>query len=304
VRGSSVLIAAAIGGSLVTSLATAAPASPVTIDGDSVCPGSAEVAARVSALLAGDAAAGPPSVARIEHAGRDLRVRLADERGVAIAERTLPTTSSCAEMADVVAVTITTWLTQLRPERLLPLPPLPSPDGQWPLPRAPVAFDVGAGVGVSIGEGGPAPAAGLILSLHAGGGGPGVLARASGSTAHDVRIGAATARWRRWDATVGPSYQFLRGRWRLAAGAGLSAGWISAEGQNFPVNQSVGRFSPGVGALIRLDRPFSGWSPWLVVSAAIPLRDEPLTVIGSADRRVVRPVTVDALVGVALGRFP
>ncbi|HEX3695137.1 MAG TPA: hypothetical protein VH374_07080 [Polyangia bacterium] len=303
-RRSSVLVAAAVGGALVAPLGKAAAASAVTVEGDSDCPSSAEVEARVASLLAGDAAAGPPSVARIGHTGRELRLRLADDRGVAIAERTLPVTSNCAEMADVVAVTITTWLTQLRPEHLQPLPRLPSSAARPPPVRAPVAFDVGAGIGASVGEGGAAPAAGLIVSLHAGAGGPGVMARASGSTGHDVSIGTDTARWRRWDATVGPSYQFLLGHWRLATGAGFSAGWISVEGQDFPVNQSAGRFSPGVGALVRLDRPFGGWSPWLVVGAAIPLRDEPLTVIGSSDRRVVRPITVDALVGVALGRFP
>jgi hypothetical protein len=304
VHGWSILIAATVGGALVAPLAKAAAASTVIVESDSDCPRSTEVGARVATLLAGDAAAAPPSLARIEHAGRTLRVRLADERGVAIAERTLPATSNCAEMAEVVAVTITSWLTQLRPERLLPLPRLPSAEAQPPTVHAPLAFDVGVGAGASVGEGGAAPAAGLILSLHTGAGGLGVLARAGGSTGHDVSIGSSTARWRRWDATVGPSYQFLLGRWRLAAGAGFSAGWFSAGGQTFAVNQSAGRFSPGVGALLRLDRPFGGWSSWLVVGAAIPLRDEPLTVFGSSDRRIVRPVTVDALVGVALGRFP
>jgi len=288
---------------LVTSgAAIAAPA--VFVEGDSLCPTPAEVAVLVTPLLADSSPATTPARARIDRAGSELRVRLTDEKGAPVAERQLLPTASCAETAELVAVMIATWLGQLRPEQL-PTLALPSPPAAPPPPIGTRAVgELGAGVGMTLAEGSAAPGARALVSLSARTRGWGILAQASGTTGHDVTIGAYTATWQRWHITLGPSYRVPIGRWRLSASAGLSAGWISAEGNTFPQNFSTTRFSPGAAGLIQLARPFGGWSPWLAIGAAAAFHDRPLTVSESTDQRALRPLELDISVGASVRWLP
>ncbi|HEV3063534.1 MAG TPA: hypothetical protein VGY48_35160 [Vicinamibacterales bacterium] len=284
----------------------ALPAAPVTVEGDAICPGPVLVAARVATLLPGDAPVSSPPVARVDRAGRDVRVRLADPGGAIVAERILPADGDCGELADMVAVTITTWMTELRPE-WLPAPRLPpvaimvSP----PAPTARLTGEGGVGAGVSVGEGGVAEAASLLLSLHGRSSGLGAMTRATGTTGRDVSVGAHTATWRRWEIAVGPSYQSPPiGALRLTGSLGFAAGWLSASGQDFPTNRTASRFSPGAAALIRVARARGLWSPWFALGVSVAFFEQSLTVGGSADRRALRAVTLDALVGISIGRYP
>lgn len=283
--------------------AAAWAAVPVAVGGDSVCPSPAEVASRVNALLPEARSNTPLPAARVDRRGGELRVRLGDDGAVAIAERTLPTGGTCAEMAEVVAVTITSWLSQLRPESV-PAPQFPVQAQVAPPTRSPLAFDVGAGVGAELAEGGLAGAATALLFVHLGARGPGLHVRASGTTGHEVALGARKAAWQRWAIDVGPSYQAPIGEWRLAIGVGFSAGLLSAEGRDFPRNHSASRFSPGVGGVIRLARPLSWWAPWIAAGASAAFGTEPLTVIGSSERRDLHPFGAYACAGISLGKFP
>jgi hypothetical protein len=283
----------------------APPPSAVMVEGDSACPSAAEVAAHVATLLPGGAPAGSPPVARVDRAGADVSVRLADPSGALVAQRHLPAAGDCTELAELVAVTITTWMTELRPE-WLPAPQLPRVVVDAPAPRERLGFDAGLGAGVSLGEGGAAGAASLLMALHAGARGLGAIVRATATTGRDVSIGAGVATWRRWEITAGPSYQVPLGlgRWRLAGSLGLSAGWLSAEGRDFAVNQTSRRFSPGAAGLVRVARAGGAWSPWFALGASVAFFDQPLIVVGNGERRSLHAVTVDALLGISFGRFP
>ncbi|HXI60344.1 MAG TPA: hypothetical protein VNO55_29985 [Polyangia bacterium] len=277
----------------------------VDIEGDSACPSAADVRSRVSVLLADDTTATAtttaPARARVDRTGAELRVRLADERGVPIAERLLPATGSCPELAEVVAVTIGTWLAQLRPERL-DVPRLARQARPSAVP--PVAWDLGAGVQAALAEGGLAAGASALLSVHTGARGPGLLARAAGTTARQVSVGAHSASWRRWDVTIGPSYQLPLGAWRLTTSVGFSAGWLSAQGRDFPQNQTSTRFSPGLAGQIQLGHPFGAWSPWLSLGASAAIYNDPLTVGGSAAQRALRPIELQLGLGAAIRWLP
>jgi hypothetical protein len=283
-------------------VAIAAPA--VSVEGDSLCPTPAEVAALVAPLLADGVPAPAPARARVDQAGAELRVRLSDELGAPVAERQLASTGSCPETAEFVAVMIATWLGQLRPEQL-PTLRLPSPPAASAPPvRSVTVGELGAGVGVTLADGSAAPGARALVSLSARTRGWGVVAQTSLTTGHEVTIGAHAATWRRWHVTVGPSYRVPVGRWRLTASAGLSAGWISAEGTTFPRNFSTTGFSPGAGGLIQLARPFGTWSPWFAIGAAAAFHDRPLTVSDSTDQRALRPFELDISVGASMRWLP
>jgi hypothetical protein len=269
----------------------------VSVEGDSSCPSPAQVARRAAALA--DVGA-PAARARVDRSGAALRVRLTDERGGAIAERTLAATGTCDELAEVVAVTLVAWVAELRPERVpsLQLPASPQPE---PAPPPSLAtWDLGAGVGAGVAQGGAAVGASVLAAVHAGASGWGVAVRASGAGEREVAVGAYTAAWRRWELAIGPSFQRPLGAWRLAASAGLAAGWLTAEGRNFPRNQSASRFSPGASGYVQLGRPFGAWCPWAALAASAAFRDEPLTIAGSAEDRSLRPLTLELLLGVSV----
>jgi hypothetical protein len=290
-----------IPGSLSMAAAPAGIDGTVVVEGDSACPSPADVGSRVSALLAGDTTAtatpAAPARARVDRTGAELRVRLADENGAAIAERHLPATGSCPELAEVVAVTIGTWLGQLRPERL-DVPKLPH------LVRSsavsPFAWDLGAGAQAALAEGGLAAGASALLSVHTGTRGPGLLMRAAGTTARQVTVGAHAASWRRWDVTIGPSYQLPFGGWRLTTSVGFSAGWLFAQGRDFPQNQTSTRFSPGLAGQVQLGHPFGTWSPWLSVGASAAIYNDPLIVSGSSAQRALRPIELHLGLGASI----
>jgi hypothetical protein len=286
----------------------AAPAgsdTTVVVEGDSVCPSPTEVRSRVGVLLAENttATATAPARARVDRAGAELRLRLTDERGAPVAERRLTATGSCTELAEVVAVTIGTWLGQLRPERL-EVPRLPQAPPATAAAATSVVWDLGAGAQASLAEGGLAAGASALLSVHTGARGPGLLVRAAGTTAREVTVGAHAASWRRWDVTVGPSYQLPVGAWRLTTSVGFSAGWLSAQGRDFPQNQTSTRFSPGLAGQVQLAHPFGAWSPWLSVGASAAIYNEPLTVTGSAAQRALRPIELAIGLGVSIRWLP
>ncbi|MEA2700108.1 MAG: hypothetical protein QOI66_4379, partial [Myxococcales bacterium] len=196
-----------------------------------------------------------------------------------------------------------TWLGQLRPERL-EVPRLPQAPPATAAAATSVVWDLGAGAQASLAEGGLAAGASALLSVHTGARGPGLLVRAAGTTAREVTVGAHAASWRRWDVTVGPSYQLPVGAWRLTTSVGFSAGWLSAQGRDFPQNQTSTRFSPGLAGQVQLAHPFGAWSPWLSVGASAAIYNEPLTVTGSAAQRALRPIELAIGLGVSIRWLP
>jgi hypothetical protein len=117
-------------------------------------------------------------------------------------------------------------------------------------------------------------------------------------------VGAHTAAWRRWDVTVGPTYQLPAGAWRLTTSIGFSAGWLSAQGRDFPENQASSRFSPGLAGQVQMAHPFTAWAPWLAVGASAAFLREPLTVTGSSVQRALRPIELDIALGASIKSSP
>lgn len=247
----------------------------------------------------------PVHRASIDAGPGELHVRLADERDVLIAERRLPKSGDCLELADAVAVTIVSWEATLRPEGA-------------PAPRSPLAlterastgdnprgllWDVGLGAEVSLAKANVVPGAlaelyasltGTPLGLHLG---------ATGSARNQVRLGGQNASWRRWSASVGPAYQRPFGRWQLAGHIDFSAAWFSAEGTTFPVNRSGTGFSLGALGAVRIARPFGLWAPWISGGASFFGTPQRLTIIGSNEGHLLPRWGAEFGAGISVGRF-
>ncbi|HEY0709205.1 MAG TPA: hypothetical protein VGG33_20515, partial [Polyangia bacterium] len=86
-------------------------------------------------------------------------------------------------------------------------------------------------------------------------------------------------------------------------GVGLSAGWLSAAGHGFAENRNAARFSPGASALVRVGHTLGAWMPWLGLTGAIALKNEPLHIVGSEVRRPLRPIEVGICLGISRGRL-
>ncbi|HEY0712680.1 MAG TPA: hypothetical protein VGF45_08405, partial [Polyangia bacterium] len=222
--------------------------------------------------------------------------------GRPVAERRLPTSGTCAELAEVTAVTISTWLTQLRPE-------MPSEVSISALSAAPpdesrgrLVFDLGLGAQAAWAETEPALGAVGLATAH-GATGWGAFFKAAGGRGRTLAVGAGRATWRRWDLAFGPSLQLPAARWRFLGGIGLSAGWLTAAGSGFAENRSAARFSPGAVGLVRAGHSRGGWMPWLGITGAITFKQEPLRIIGSEERRPLRPIEIGLCLGISGGRL-
>jgi hypothetical protein len=283
--------------------ATAARAeSSIVVSGDSTCPTPAEVRGQIVIAQSNeDVAREGPAVARLERHGSELLVALDDSNGRPVAERRLPISGTCSELAEVTAVTISTWLAQLRPESFPP-GTIPSLSHEaMPVSRARFVFDLGIAAQATWAE--TEPAIGVVgMGTAHGQTGWGVLLKVAGAQGRTLPVGSGQATWRRWDLALGPSLQLPAADWRFLAGVGLSAGWLTANGSGFSENRHAARFSPGAVGVLRVGHSRGTWMPWFGITGAITFKQEPLRIIGSAERRPLQPIELGLCLGISGGR--
>jgi hypothetical protein len=291
----------------------ASPVQVVQPVGDG-CPAGEEVELALASMLTG-APTASRDVARLQRAGDALHVELVDPQGGVIAERTVAGGGSCAELAQITAIVIASWESDVHPEfvrepaeivqvRRAP-PPDPPPAIAPPPPAA--TYDVAGGV--SFGQADTVAAgASLGAAWFPRGVGLGLWTLVAGDMPRTVAVGPHEARWRRWTANLEAAHRWTRGRFAIDPHGGLTLGWVTTEGVDYTQNRSDSAFSLGGTAGIRLSQWFARRAAlWVDVRGFYFLRQE--SVYGTGAGTTVSEAALPswgavASVGLALGRGP
>ena len=288
--------------------------------GDSACPTPAEVGDRL-AQLSGFPTEDPGSDqhrAYLSGADGMVHVELLGSDGRLLAERTLSRTGSCADLAEAVAVVISTWEAEFNPHiaTSVALPPRAPAPGPAPAPAevvtvkplsvARLRFDVGIGLLASITGGEVVPGAKVAASLSPSSGHLGLAVALSASSTHSQSVGSATgsAHWTRAALAAGPQYRLNRGALMLDLHADGVIALLHVAGVGLPSTASHTSAQFGVGAGMRGSWAWDNAAGWIGVDLlAYPGHDH-LEVGGSGDSGQLPHLEVQVASGLSLGRFP
>jgi hypothetical protein len=225
----------------------------------------------------------------IEKTRDALAVRLYQDEGVLIAEKTIPGVKTCLEQARIVAALLASWTSDvtvsgLPPPALLTVQPAAAPE---PRPQEPVApavtatvnvdetahwlGELGAGAGGSIaGNGTAAVALELLAGLYGAKHPFGVQLSFSGTGTRSLTVGDGMAQWQRFAGGVGGSARFGSRTLKLEVDAELLAGLLTASGHGYLVSNSTSTFDAGVALSSRLTWSVAGgFLTWLQVGVSI-----------------------------------
>ena len=229
------------------------------LGGDSTCPTPAEVRDRL-AQLSGSTTGHPGSDqhrAYLSSTDGMVHVELLAPDGRLLAERTLNQTGSCADVAEAVAVVLSTWEAEFNPNVatsvVLPPPAPPEVKEVKPPPAPSLRFDVGIGLLASITGGEVVPGATVAASLSPAHGHFGLAVALSASSTHSQSVGSLTgaAHWSRMALVVGPQYRLGRSATMLDFHAGGAIALLHVEGDGLPSTTSDTSAQFGVGAGLR-----------------------------------------------------
>ena len=290
------------------------------LGGDSACPTPAEVRdrlARLSSLAAGETAPGSDQHrANLSSTDGMVHIELLGSDGRLLAERTLDKTGSCADLSEAVAVVISTWEAEFRPNvaTSVVLPPPASPPAPaspevkvvQPPPVRALRFDVGIGLLASVTGGEVVPGAMVAASLSPTDRRFGLAAALSASSTHSQSVGSSTgaAHWTRVALTAGPQYRVTRNAMMLDVHAGGALALLRVEGVGLPSTASDTSVQFGLGAGLRGIRAWNNAAGWLGVDVlAYPGHDH-LEIGGLGDTGQLPRVEVQIATGLSLGRFP
>jgi len=200
--------------------------SPPVVAGDSTCPTVAEVRDRLAALAdsGGQEATETPALHRVHLSNTDqsAHVELLASDGGLLAERTLDRTGDCSDLAEAVAVVVSTWEAKFNPHLATPIVRQPAPIDELPTPavakevaspsKRPATFDVGLGLLASIVGGEMVSGAKLDGCWRPGGSPIGLHFMLSGTSIHTQTVAATDmkADWMRVALSAGPNYRFGR----------------------------------------------------------------------------------------------
>lgn len=198
------------------------------------CPDAADVQAKLAPLLAPGPDGAASDIGVLSEAGDGaLDLSLLGSDGRTRFARQLAPAASCAEQAEIVAVTLAAWESEIHPVVTLRLehladpapapPPVETLTPPPPLPPAPRRLNVTLGAG-ALASVGPDLAPGVQLEAGLGSEAHRLRWQLSASAVgqHQQAVGPGQATWWRMFAAAGPAYAFLRGgRWQAAAGGAL-----------------------------------------------------------------------------------
>jgi hypothetical protein len=209
------------------------------------CPEGAAVSQRLAGLL--NSGADPPEPDRVDLSvdGADLHLRLSRADGTLVAERRIPRSNRCPELADAVAALVAAWEADLRPVSPAPAarptprpgPPLAVEDEAAPEPQHPV-YELGLLPALWVG-GGRLSVAGALRA--------GVWSRRSpvGATlafSSIFPVDGSSARWRRHALSAGVMGRMRHRSLFFDALGEAVIGWVVVdEGAG-----SKARFDPGL----------------------------------------------------------
>jgi hypothetical protein len=286
--------------------ATLLAALPVHVEaGD--CPSGTEIERRLQTMLPAVSSAAA-DVARVKRSGADLHIELVNDGGALIAERVLGAAGTCAELADMVAVIVASWESDVHPRFTGP-----SADPILAAPTTTAAFNAGARRNLDVAAG---AGASLADSVSFGGAvavswfpkGVGLGARLSGvgETTHTTYVGIHEARWNRWLVGAEVDWRFPGATTSLDIHGGLALAILQASGVNFTAeNVSDTSLSPAVLLGGRWSLWVSRrWAAYADVTAGYCLRQQFLrgiTVDGIPVRHELSPFQGLLSLGLAFG---
>ncbi len=288
------------------------------LGGNSTCPTPAEVRDRL-AQLSGSTTGHPGSDrhrAYLSGADGTVHVELLGPDGRLLAERTLNRTGSCADLAEAVAVVLSTWEAEFNPNvatsvRLPPVSPCPAPapcevKEMKPAPVPHLRFDVDLGLLASIAGGEVVPGATIAGSLSPAHGQFGVAVALSASSTHSQSVGslAGAAHWTRVALAVAPRYRLGRGATTLDLHAGGVIALLHVEGVGLPSTTSDTSAQLGVGAGLRGRWAWNNAAGWIGLDLLAYPGHDYVEIGGLGDRGQLPHLEIQVAFGLSLGRFP
>jgi hypothetical protein len=224
-------------------------ALPVRVQSQA-CPSGPQVEQLLASMLPSISHTVRPDLARVERRAGGLHIELSQAQGAVIAERMFDRDGSCAELAELAAVAIASWESDVHPEFGRPhVEPGPAPV-LAAQPPTPMAYD--AALGASLSHAGSFAAGGVLaLTWIARGKGPGLRLLAAVEGERTVDLGVGRARWRRWMGSAELAWRLARTP--LDFHGGLALGWLTASGADFSAeNRSSLSFSSAATLGVRL----------------------------------------------------
>jgi len=207
----------------------------IRAEGTHGCPDAAAVSQRLAGLLSSSASPPAPDQVDLSLDGADLQLRLSRADGTLVAERRIPRSNRCAELADAVAALVAAWEADLRPVAAPPPPPRPGPPplmAPVPVPQVEVeqtpaeqqraAYELGVLPALWLGGGRPSFAGSLRAGVWSRRSPVGLTLALSAT----LPFGGESARWRRHALSAGVMGR-LRHRWLFVDGLGEAVlGWL------------------------------------------------------------------------------
>jgi hypothetical protein len=247
-----------------------------------------------------------------------VRIELFNSDGRLLAERTLDRTGSCADLAEAVAVVLSTWEAEFNPNVAMSVvlpPPAPPPrpptapsdvKAVQPPPNRPLRFDVGIGLLASIAGGEVVPGATVEASMSRRSGHLGLAAALSASLTHSQSVGSLTgsAHWTRVALTAGPQYRVSRSATMLDFHAGGVVALLHVEGVGLPSTTSDTSAQLGIGTGLRGMWAWNNAAGWIGLDLLIYPGHDYLEIGGFGDRGQLPHLEVQIASGLSLGRFP
>jgi hypothetical protein len=233
------------------------------------CPSAGAIDARVREILGLPASRAIDEQAMVAREGGSLKVTLRTKDGRAIGERSLQADGTCGELAGVVAVVLSAWLSDVHPEFVASLPeaaPPPPPEPRAPIAPAPPrpppevpretratgalshhgAF--AAAVGADLLAQAPAPLAMLGFRWMPEKSGLGAAAAVTIIGARTEPLLSGSVRYWRWPLSIGPAWRMASEVASVDIAAGPALAWLHLEGRDFSL--SATRDTPVVGGTI------------------------------------------------------
>jgi hypothetical protein len=230
----------------------------IRAEGTEDCPHPTAVSQRLAGLLRGGEAEGegPPDVVELSVVGAELRVRLSRPDGSLVAERLIPRSSRCAELADAAAALVAAWEADLRPGVPLPPPARPSPPAALLAPQPPLAlqapvppperavYELGALPALWLGGGQFSFAGAVRAGVWSRRAPVGMTVALSATFPVETAEGGALTRWRR-HALSGGVMGRLRHRWLFVDGIAEGVlGWMVLDQEG--AGGASATFDPGL----------------------------------------------------------
>jgi hypothetical protein len=279
--------------------------------GDSRCPGPAAVDAQLRRIAPGVLEG---KAVQIDTLASGLRVRLFDDGGRLLRERTISGPKTCAQWAQISAALLATWAAALvAPDP--PLSDLPSSVPPPPAEAAPSASsrassarwtgELGLGfMGTLANDGSAALALEILAGLTPPRRPYGAQLTLNGTTSRSLPVGDGTAHWQRFALGLGAHGTLGSEELKLEIGAAFLAGLVTSYGSGFPVPSHSADFDPGIAPSVRGRWEFArSWLAWLQIGASFWLKSENVqelsgtTLVHSSQ---VPPVDLFVTVGLSL----